>query len=179
MNAKPEGIAVEAATQRRARWCGQRLDMLLLLVVLLLAGTLRLAHLGQIQFKLDEAKHLEAAQRLVAGGGLSLVGSRSSVGPAKPALFTWLLALPALLGRDPRLAAGFIALLNTAAAGGLFWLGRRYYGRLAAGIAALLYAVNPWAVLYGRGIFTADVLAPFCLLLWWGLQLWLAADLLF
>jgi len=142
--------------------------------VLLLAGTLRLAHLEQVQFKLDEVKHLEAAQRLASGQELPLAGSSSSVGLAKPALFTWLLALPALLGRDPRLAAGFIALLNTAAAGGLFWVNRHYFGRLASLLASLLYAVNPWAVLYARDIFTADILAPFCLLLWWGLLHWLA-----
>ncbi|MCE5257564.1 MAG: glycosyltransferase family 39 protein [Chloroflexi bacterium] len=152
----------------------RRRDVLLLCAVLILAALLRLTNLSQIEFKLDEARHLESAQRIVTGQEFPLVGSRSSVGVAKPALFTWLLAIPALFGRDPRLAAGFIALLNVAAAGGLFWTGKRYFGWLPALLAALLYAVNPWAVFFSRDIFTADILAPFCLLLWVGLLRWLA-----
>lgn len=148
-------------------------DNLVLWALVLLAALLRLASLSQIEFKLDEVLHLERALRLSRGYELLLTGTQASVGITKPPLFIYLLALPTLLSTDPRFASGFIALLNVAAVAGFYLLVRRYYGWRAAAIAGALYAANPWAVLYARKIFTADLLAPFAVLMLWGLLRWL------
>lgn len=154
------------------RYFGQY-DNLLLWALVLLAAVLRLAQLSQMEFKLDEVLHLERALRLSRGHELLLTGTQASIGITKPPLFTYLLALPTLLSTDPRFASGFIALLNVAAVARFYLLVRRYYGWRAAAIAGALYAANPWAVLYARKIFTADLLAPFAVLMLWGLLRWL------
>jgi len=132
--------------------------------IVLVAAVLRLASLDVIEFKGDEAGHLVRALQIVEGHRLPLVGSQASVGIAKPPMMSVLMAIPLLFGRDPRLASGFIALLNVGAVAGCFLLVRRYYGLRAAAVAGVLFAVNPWAVVFSRKVFTADVLAPFLVL---------------
>jgi len=129
--------------------------------ILLLAVALRLSHLDLIEFKADEVRHCQRALQIVKEGHLPLVGSTASVGMAKPPLMTYLMAIPLAISRDPRVASVFIALLNVASVAGCYYLARAYFGPRAALIASLLYAVNPWAIIYSRKIFTADVLAPF------------------
>jgi 4-amino-4-deoxy-L-arabinose transferase-like glycosyltransferase len=158
----------------RARWRAVSLalrqpEVRVMWGVVLLAAVLRLSALDLIEFKADEANHLVRGLEIVEQGRLPLVGSPSSFGPAKPPMMTYLMALPLALGRDPRYAAAFIALLNVAAVGGTYAVARRYYGARVALIAALLFAVNPWAVVLSRKVFTADLLAPMAVLLFSGL----------
>ncbi|MHB0857056.1 MAG: glycosyltransferase family 39 protein [Anaerolineae bacterium] len=132
--------------------------------IVLLASILRLSNLDLIEFKADEAGHLLRAAEILQTGQLPLVGSRASVGIAKPPLFSLLLTIPLLVSRDPRVAAAFIAVLNVAAVAGTYLLAKRYYGLRVALIAGTLFAVNPWAVVLSRKIFTADILSPFLVL---------------
>ncbi|MCL6432283.1 MAG: glycosyltransferase family 39 protein, partial [Anaerolineae bacterium] len=132
--------------------------------VVLLAALTRLTCLDLIEFKGDEVGHLLRALRILEERRLPAVGSQASVGIAKPPMMSLLMAVPLLFGRDPRLASGFIALLNVAAIGGCFLLARRYYNLRVALIAAALFAANPWAIVFSRKVFTADVLAPFLVL---------------
>jgi len=148
-----------------ARWRGlkaalSRPEVRVMWAIVLLAAVLRLSSLDLIEFKADEANHLLRGLEIVEQGRLPLVGGPSSYGPAKPPMMTYLMALPLAIGRDPRYAAAFIALLNVAAVGGTYAIARRYYGQRVAVIAGLLFAVNPWAVVLSRKVFTADLLAP-------------------
>jgi 4-amino-4-deoxy-L-arabinose transferase-like glycosyltransferase len=131
--------------------------------IVLLAGVLRLSCLDLVEFKADEAQHLLRGLEVLQLR-LPLVGSQASVGVAKPPMMSLLMAIPLLLGRDPRVASGFIALLNVFAVAGCYLLACRYYNRRVALSAATLFAVNPWAVVLSRKVFTADVLAPFLVL---------------
>ncbi len=137
---------------------------LTLVAIMLLAAYLRLGHLERVEFKLDEVKHCQRALDLLQGH-LPAVGSISSLGMAKPPLMTYLIAIPLAISRDPVLAAGFIALLNVGAVLGCFLLTREYFGDRAGLVASLLFAVNPWAVIHSRKIFTADLMPPFAVLL--------------
>lgn len=133
--------------------------LLALVGILLLAAWLRLGYLDLVEFKQDEVQHLRLAER-VLNGDLALTGSSASVGIPKPPGMTYLMAIPLALSRDPRLISGFIALLNLGAVALCYYKGRRYFDPLVGLAAALCYAVSPWAILYGRKVFTADVLAP-------------------
>ena len=139
--------------------------------IILLAAILRLSSLDLIEFKADEARHLANALEIIRSFRLPLVGTASSVGISKPPMMTYLMALPVLLGRDPRYASGFIAVLNIAGVAGFYLLARRYYGWRVAALSATLFAANPWAVLFSRKVFTADMLAPFAVLMLYGLCL--------
>jgi hypothetical protein len=39
-----------------------------------------------------------------------------------------------------------------------WWMGRRYYGQVAGLVAAALFAVSPWAVIYSRKLWAQDLL---------------------
>jgi hypothetical protein len=74
------------------------------------------------------------------------------------------MAIPFAITSDPVLATGFIALLNVAGVGLLWLIARRYFGFTAALVAGLVFALNPWAVLYSRKIWAQDYVNPFLLL---------------
>lgn len=140
-----------------------------LLLVFVIATVLRLGWLDLIQFNFDEARHLERSLTVLTEHKPALVGSPSSVGPDKPPLMVYLLIPPLLISRDPVVATGFIALLNVGAVLGCFWLTREYFGSLAGFVSGLLFAVSPWAVIFSRKIFTADLIAPFTVLFFYSL----------
>lgn len=165
MKAGPHRQGTKAQRMRKEySWLPHHPQRLVFCAVILLAAVLRLSHLDLVEFKADEANHLLRGLEIVEGHRLVPVGSQASLGIAKPPMMSLLMAIPLLVGRDPRLASGFIALLNVAAVAGCFLLARRYYSPRVAVIAATLLAVNPWAVVLSRKVFTADVLTPFLVL---------------
>jgi hypothetical protein len=135
----------------------RRADWLALSLILLLAAGLRLTRLGLIEFKYDEATTARTALAIAREGRLPALGMVSSQGPRNPALMSYLLAPPFALSRDPRWAAGWLALWGVAAVGLTYWLGRAYFGRGVAVLAALLFAASPWAVLHSRKIWAQNV----------------------
>ncbi len=139
-------------------------EWLYIAVVLLVTGLPRLCCLNLAEFKLDEANHYRMAYMLTRGAW-RWTGSTASVGFPKPPLFVYVLALPAWLTRDPRVITGFLGALATFANVLFYLLLRRYVDRKAALGAALLFSLNPQAVLYGRKLFTADLIPPLAVLL--------------
>lgn len=137
--------------------------------IVLLAAVLRLAHLDLIPFRAEQARQLLRGLRVVDRLLPPLVGAKSVDGIVEPPGMTLLLALPLLLGRDPRIASAFLSLLNVAAVLGCYRLARRHLGLIPAIVSASLFAVNPWAVFVSRQITTASVLPPLSVLLLHGL----------
>jgi 4-amino-4-deoxy-L-arabinose transferase-like glycosyltransferase len=138
-----------------------RSDLIVILPILLVSALLRLLNLDYMEFKGDEANNLFAASYLALGKGFLLVGIPSSIGTFFPPLFTYLMAVPLLFSRNPVVATGLVALLNCAAVGLSYVFCRRYFGQRVAVIAAVFFAVNPWAVLYSRKIWPPDPLPLF------------------
>ena len=130
---------------------------LLLGVILLVAAGLRLTRLGLVEFKYDEATTARSALAVARQGHLPLVGMVSSAGPRNPALMSYLLAPPFALSRDPRLAAGWLALLGVAAVAITYWLGRTFFDRRVGALAAALFAASPWAVFQSRKLWTQNL----------------------
>jgi 4-amino-4-deoxy-L-arabinose transferase-like glycosyltransferase len=131
-------------------------DRLLVLSILLLAAVLRFANLDLTEFKADEAGIAREALAVVSEGRLPLAGPSSSQGPAHPPLQIYLMALPFAVTQDPRLAVAVVALIHAAAVLLVYLLGARFFERRVGLIAALLFAVNPWAIYYARKIWTQN-----------------------
>ncbi len=131
-------------------------EWLILVSILVLAACLRLTRLDLVEFKYDEATTACNALTLHQEEHLSL-GLASSQGFHHPPLTNYVLALPLALSRDPRLAAGWLALLGVGAVGLTYWVGRSYFGRRVGALAALLFAISPWAIFYSRKIWAQNL----------------------
>lgn len=135
-----------------------------LLGILVLAALMRFGALGVTEFLHDEALLSLLAQDMVAGKGIPNTGIPSSVGLPNPPESVYVLAIPYAISSTPQFATLFIAALNVAGVGLLWWLARKWFGGWVALAAGILYAANPWAVLYSRKIWAQDFHTPFILL---------------
>ena len=147
----------------RGRFCTAN-ELILLCIVMLLAAWLRFNCLDQVEFLWDQAEISKWGFRMARQGEITWIGPVSSTSldtfPAVP----WLMAIPYALSPSPVFATGFVAALNLIAVAGCYLLARRWFGRTAALVATLLYAVAPWAVIYSRKIWHTEFLPPFVLL---------------
>jgi len=143
----------------------RRVEFLLLAVVLLLTAVLRLSFPGLTEFKADEARLTLLALEMAEGTAFHIRGISSSVGFPNFPMSVWLYSLPLLLWKHVYAATIFTGLLNTLAVLGGYWLVRRYYGVEAALVAALMFAVSPWAIHHSRKIWAQNLL-PFFVVGW-------------
>lgn len=137
--------------------------------ILILATVLRCIYLDMIPFGVPEIRYLRQGLAIVEQRRLPLASQGSASAIAEPAMAAYLLAIPLAISRDPRVVALFVASLNVLAVFGLYALARRYYGVQVAIIAATLFAVNPWSVVFARQIGPFGLLPPFGVLLLYGL----------
>lgn len=145
-------------TSRRAR------DIAALLVVLTVAALFRFYRLDAVEFFHDEAMVSMMAQEMADGRTFPLQGILSSVGIPNPPTSIYVMALPFAFSSDPVVATGYVALLNVLGVGLLWAIARKEFGFAAALVAGLLFACNPWAVLYSRKVWAQDYVNPFLLL---------------
>lgn len=139
-------------------------EVFALIFVLLIAAGLRMGAPGVTEFKRDEANLSHLALDLVRGRSFPLLGIDSSVGIRNAPWNIYVVAPPFLLSSDPTPATLYVGLLNVIAVFLLYLLARHYYGSIAAIMAALLYAVAPWAVIFSRKIWAQDLLPVFVLM---------------
>lgn len=146
---------IDATTSKVTRW-----EIATLAGLLLLAAIARLGWPGLTEFKADEGRLLTAALAM-ADGEFAVRGISSSVGFPNAPMSVWLYALPLVLWPHPYAATLFTGALSLAAVAGVYWLARRYRGRSAATIAALMLAVSPWAIVFSRKIWAQNLLPLF------------------
>ncbi len=132
--------------------------------IILVAAWLRFYRIDQIEFLWDQAEISKWAIQLVREGRVLPIGPVSSTGIDSFPGAIWLLAIPYAISLSPVVATGFIAMLNVAAVVGTYLLGRRWFGRGAALVAAMLFAVAPWGVIYSRKIWHVEFFAPISIL---------------
>ncbi len=135
-----------------ATFGGDREAQVMLLGILVLAFLLRMAWPTLAEFKRDEATVVRLALAIAYEGYLPAVGVGSSFKTANLPLTLYLTAIPLRLWQDPVAAVLFIGLLNGLAVLACYALGRAYFGRAVGLVASFLFAVSPWAVMYGRKI---------------------------
>ncbi len=129
-----------------------RRSHILLMLIMILACGLRFERPTLVEFKRDEATVARLAQAIAYEGYRPAVGVDASMGMDNFPLTLYLMALPVRLWPDPLAVVLFTLLLNAIAVWGCYAFGRVYFGERVGLMAALLFAVNPWAVLYARKI---------------------------
>jgi 4-amino-4-deoxy-L-arabinose transferase-like glycosyltransferase len=150
----------------------KRLLYLIWLIILLLAAILRFWRIGATSFTFDAATVSNLAVEWIDEGRLPLRGIVSSTGFRNPPLNIYLISLPLRLSRDPLVLISFVVVLNLLAVAGTYWLGRIYWDIPVGLLAALLYAISPWAIQHSREVLGQDLLAPGVVLLMTLLLAW-------
>lgn len=139
-------------------------DWLLLIIVLFAATLMRFSEPGVVEFFHDDAMVSTMAQELVSGERFPFTGIISSVGIPNPPQTIYTIALPFLISPHPAVAVAFVMGFNVIGVGLLWLIAHRYFGRIAALIAGLTYALSPWAVHFSRKIWAQEYHTPFILL---------------
>jgi 4-amino-4-deoxy-L-arabinose transferase-like glycosyltransferase len=134
------------------------------LIVLIAAG-LRLYHIDFTEFDGDQANIFRMAYGALHNGMLVATANGASIRILNPPAVIYLLMIPAAISSNPLGAAIFQALLSVAAVLLTYVFTRRYYGRLAATVAALTFAASARAVFYSRFIWNQNFIPFFLLLL--------------
>ena len=134
-------------------------------LIVLLAVGLRLYRIDTAQYMTDHNTFFQMAHDAVANGLWPISGNRSSTGPLIPPLFVYIMMIPAAITPNPVGGNIFIALCNIAAVLLTYIFVRRYYGRLAGTISALLYATAVNVIIFSRDIWQPDLLPLFMVLL--------------
>ncbi len=155
------------ADPHRPAGSGARTEKLVLAGILILAAALRLYRLDFLDVRFDEASGLQNALT-IAGGALLKVASFSGSVAVHPPVYAYTMALPYLVTRDFLAIATFRVLLDVLAIAGLWLLCSRVFNARVAVLAALLFAVAPWAVQFARKTWLAP-LPVYHVLLMWGL----------
>ncbi|MDA0842308.1 MAG: hypothetical protein O3B01_25965 [Planctomycetota bacterium] len=137
--------------------------------ILMVAAFLRLTHSGLMEFKGDEAVAAMMVADALGGGEWLTHGLMSSVGIYNPPVFIYLMMIPGLFSVDPIHLAQFVGLLNVGAVFLTWWFGRKIFNERVGLMAALFFAVSPWAVIYSRKIWAQDCIPIFSLLVIGGL----------
>lgn len=139
-----------------------------LLLLMLLAFTLRVWRLDLMEFKHDEAVAYLRATALTMGVEFPWTGLVSSKGIENFPLFLYLLGFFHIILHQPHQVVWIIALLNSVAVLLIFKGTRILLNVRTAWLTALLYATSPCAIFLSRKIWAQDLMpfwasAMFCL----------------
>ncbi|MBE3558726.1 MAG: glycosyltransferase family 39 protein [Ktedonobacteraceae bacterium] len=125
-----------------------------------LAAFLRLYRLDTVVFGVDEGNMFHLARDFFTHGFFPITGNRSSIGNLYFPILIYFLMIPAALSANPQWADALIGLLNTFGVVITYIFTRRYYGRMAATIASLLFATSSMALIFSNSIWQPNMLPP-------------------
>jgi 4-amino-4-deoxy-L-arabinose transferase-like glycosyltransferase len=152
-----------------------KLEFFLLLGVLSIALFLRLYRIGGfLTFLGDEGRDVRIVRDLLQGN-LVFIGPQTSVGNMYLGPLYYYMMAPALLlsGLSPVGPAVMIALISVITVLFSWFAARSWFGKQAAAITAILFAISPIAIIYGRTSWNPNPMPFFALLTVWGIyQVW-------
>ncbi|MFK7801815.1 MAG: ArnT family glycosyltransferase, partial [Anaerolineae bacterium] len=124
----------------------------LFLVCIILAGAFfRFGWIGTHSFSFDEARVSMIALRMVFEGDFAELGMQSSVGVPNFPATVWLYAIPyAIFGANVQMATWFTGFVAVLAIPAVYSFGRYRLGVWGGLSAALLFALSPFMLVYGR-----------------------------
>ena len=137
-----------------------RRESVMACAVVLVAAWLRFGSLDQVEFRWDQAEISKWAMHMAQHGEITWIGPISSTRLDTFPVAIWLLSAPYAISHSPIFATGFVAALNLLVVIGCYFLTRHWFGRMAALVATLLFAVAPWSVIYSRRIWHTPLLPP-------------------
>ncbi len=140
--------------------------------ILFIASFFRLYRIDTVIYSNDQAILFRLAHDAVAHGLLPATSNQSSIGILHPPAAIYFLMLSAALSANPLWAEVSIALFNIIGVLVAYIFTRRYYGRLAGTIVALLYSTAVGVLEYSRAIWQPNLVPPLVVLfmfaLFWG-----------
>lgn len=140
--------------------------------IVLFTSFLRFYQISTTEFDTDQAVIFRMTHDAIAHGLLPVTTNASSLGMMNPPATVYILMLGAVFSSSPYAGVIVTGILNVLAVILTYIVVRRYFGRTAATLAALLYGVAQHTVVYSRFMWNQNLLAPFVLLfllaLLWG-----------
>ncbi|GHO62374.1 hypothetical protein KSC_012660 [Ktedonobacter sp. SOSP1-52] len=161
---KPQVSDEQAPPAKGARFLLTWLKSWELYVILLLAILFRFYLLNTTVFMYDEAIFFRLAHDAFAHGLIPITSSRASIGNYNFPLVEYIFMLPAAFSADPISGEILVALFNVAAIFLSYFFTRKYYGRLAAIIVALLYVTSVMARTFSQNIWNPNLMPPLVML---------------
>lgn len=153
-----------------------KLEILILGIILIVALFFRLYRIEEFMTYLgDEGRDVRIVRDLITEGNLVFIGPQTSVGNMYLGPLYYYLMAPALFlsGLSPVGPAIMVALLSVLTVFLTWFVARKWFGKVAAIFSALLYAISPIAIIYGRTSWNPNPLPLFSLLSIWGIyQVW-------
>ncbi len=144
--------------------------------IILLSLVLRLYRIGDFMtFLGDEGRDVRIVRDLITKGNLVFIGPQTSIGNMYLGPLYYYMMAPALFlsGLNPVGPAVMIALLGTLTVWFTWYVARTWFGKSAALVAALLFAVSPVAIIYSRASWNPNPMPFFALLCIWGIyEVW-------
>src|SRR6266568_3764376 len=132
--------------------------------ILLVAGFLRFYQINTTELDDDQAKLYRMAYDAVHHGLVPTTSNIASIGIAHPPGVIYLFMPIAALSANPLWGAVLVGVFTTAAAVLTYFFARRYYGRFAGVVAALLYTTAAKPLNYARFIWQPNLMTPFVIL---------------
>ncbi|HCI78761.1 MAG TPA: hypothetical protein DHW02_03640, partial [Ktedonobacter sp.] len=135
-----------------------------LYLLLLMTLFLHFAYVQTFEFDDDQVSLLRMAYDAWHYALVPAVSNVASISIANPPGTIFLFMIPELFTPNPLAANIFVALCTTVAIFLTYFFVNRYYGRVAAIAATLLYATATRPLLYARFIWQPNLMPPFVIL---------------
>lgn len=153
-----------------------KLEFIGLTVVLLIAAFLRLYRINEyMTFLGDEGRDVRIVRDIFLKGHLPAIGPQTSIGNMYLGPLYYYMMAPALLlaNFNPVGPAIMVALLSVFTIWFSWFVARRWFGKEAAFIAALFFALSPVSIIYSHSSWNPNPMPFFALLAMWGIyQVW-------
>ncbi|MBI2405950.1 glycosyltransferase [Candidatus Microgenomates bacterium] len=144
-----------------------KLEFFALLTILIVGAFLRFYRLSEyMTFLGDEGRDAIVVRRLLVDFDPILVGPGTSIGNMYLGPLYYYLIAPALFlfRLSPVGPVAQVAALGVATTGFVWWVSREWFGKVAAVVAASLYAVSPVVITYSRSSWNPNIMPFFALL---------------
>jgi len=152
------------------------MEFALIVFILLLGAFLRLYRISEyMTFLGDEGRDVIIVRRLLVDFDLIAIGPGTSIGNMYLGPVYYYMMAPALLlaNFSPVGPAVEIALLGIVTIFFVWYVAREWFGKYAAVVAALLYAISPVVIYYSRSSWNPNIMPFFALLTIYSLwRLW-------
>ncbi len=147
---------------RKLLW--KRRDCFCLLVILVIATIFRLIAVQYNHYREDESELSYLAQKIVVERDIPFFGLQSSVAIPNSPVTAYFMVPPYLFSTSPLAAVVYVALWNVVGVAALWLLAHHAFNATVAHLAALLYAVSPWAIWFSSKIWAQEFHTPFILI---------------